>query len=402
MKDKTATYYKALPIKSRKYEETDSRVEGLSLRVYPSGVKSWSLRFTIRGVGRARADLGRFPDLSVSQAREIALAWKQEGRLGRDPRPLSKSSDADYMLKQVILSWNNERVARSKKQTLRRMELHVFDTPAFAEMDVRKISTRDVSKHLQKLTQKKNLVAERNRVRGDLHAAFAFAIRTGRLEGANPVSPIEKVLEESKRRDLEEADRVLSVSELAKIWIAAEECLQPVPRAITQALLLLPLRKREMSGLSRAEIFRSDQSWNIEIPSRRMKGKRPYRTRVTNRLKEIFESVPWGQDLVFTSNGVSRYEGWSGALEKLRKCTNLDARWTFHDFRRGVSTAMGDLGVAESIIARILAHSPKSSLGVTSVYLKSEYLDERFDALTRWQEHLFEAINQELEKAPVK
>jgi hypothetical protein len=46
---------------------------------------------------------------------------------------------------------------------------------------------------------------------------------------------------------------------------------------------------------------------------------------------------------------------------------------------------MGEAGIRENTTRRILAHSPRSMLGVTAVYEKSERLDEMRLALEPWQ-----------------
>lgn len=56
---------------------------------------------------------------------------------------------------------------------------------------------------------------------------------------------------------------------------------------------------------------------------------------------------------------------------------------------------MGDAGIREAAIARILAHSPKGFLGVTRVYERSDRSDEIREALERWADVLDGAIKSQ-------
>jgi integrase len=59
-------------------------------------------------------------------------------------------------------------------------------------------------------------------------------------------------------------------------------------------------------------------------------------------------------------------------------------RWTIHGLRHTVATHLAeDLAVSETVIARILGHTPAGPR-VTRVYLRAELLPERRAALERW------------------
>ncbi len=70
----------------------------------------------------------------------------------------------------------------------------------------------------------------------------------------------------------------------------------------------------------------------------------------------------------------------------------MEVPWVLHDIRRGAATGMGDAGIREAAIARILAHSPKGFLGVTRTYERSDRSGEIREALERWAEVLSGAV----------
>ncbi len=54
-----------------------SSVEGFHLVVYPTGLKSFALRYTVPGTDkRVSPVLGQYPELSLIDAREIAFQWR--------------------------------------------------------------------------------------------------------------------------------------------------------------------------------------------------------------------------------------------------------------------------------------------------------------------------------------
>jgi hypothetical protein len=72
-------------IKTKKLTDYfDSRTIGLGLRVSPTGVKAWSVMFTIPGTQkRARLSLGSYPAISLVRARTLAIGDRSREGLER-------------------------------------------------------------------------------------------------------------------------------------------------------------------------------------------------------------------------------------------------------------------------------------------------------------------------------
>ncbi|MFQ5974089.1 MAG: tyrosine-type recombinase/integrase, partial [Alphaproteobacteria bacterium] len=66
--------------------------------------------------------------------------------------------------------------------------------------------------------------------------------------------------------------------------------------------------------------------------------------------------------------------------------------WRLHDLRRTAATGMARLGAPDIIVAAVLNHAPRGIMGVTSIYNRHEYLDEKRDALDRWAQHLRDVV----------
>ena len=75
------------PPTSGRLELQDMRCPGLELRVTANGAKSWSFRYRDRTTGKTeRKTLGRYPDLSLARAREIAAGERVDVFAGRSPQ----------------------------------------------------------------------------------------------------------------------------------------------------------------------------------------------------------------------------------------------------------------------------------------------------------------------------
>jgi hypothetical protein len=67
------------------YRVSDQRCIGLSVRVAPSGIKTWDMAYRIRGSGKVRrVSLGRVTDVSLERARQRANELTSAARAGRD------------------------------------------------------------------------------------------------------------------------------------------------------------------------------------------------------------------------------------------------------------------------------------------------------------------------------
>ena len=68
----------ALKPKEKRFDVSDSMRIGLRIRVSPAGVKTWMFEKRIRGGPLRSHSLGRFPVISLSEAREKAIVLEKE------------------------------------------------------------------------------------------------------------------------------------------------------------------------------------------------------------------------------------------------------------------------------------------------------------------------------------
>jgi len=97
-------------------------------------------------------------------------------------------------------------------------------------------------------------------------------------------------------------------------------------------------------------------------------------------------------DLVFaTRRGGNPISGFSKAKRRLDHLSGLQD-WRIHDLRRTAATGMVRLGVPQLIVGKVLNHASRSLSGVTGIYDRHGYLNNKREALTAWSQHLREII----------
>ena len=75
-------HFKKMAPKKSKFEVSDGK--GLSIQVLPAGTKSWIFRYMIDGKAR-RMTLGRYPSMTLAEARQLHGAAMQDVERGIDP-----------------------------------------------------------------------------------------------------------------------------------------------------------------------------------------------------------------------------------------------------------------------------------------------------------------------------
>lgn len=191
----------------------DDQLPGFGVRLYPSGRKSFVLRYRARGQQRSYT-LGRFGELTLQEARDEALEQLRIIRNGGDPAAERKSYHQAPTVADLAERFMDEHARLKKKPKSirgdeRNWRLHVL--PRLGRRKVVDITRADVSALHAELSEKPYLA---NRVLALLSKAFNLAEVWGwRPDGSNPCRHIERYRERRRERYLtrEELTRLSSV-----------------------------------------------------------------------------------------------------------------------------------------------------------------------------------------------
>ena len=366
----------ALQPKDKRYDVSDSLRVGLRIRVAPTGVKTWIFEKRIRGEGQLRSHtLGRFPVISLGEAREKALTLEKEAVEGVDRKAEVKNMQT---VRTILDRYDEMHLAQLRTGKQRRKQIEVafgsrLDDP------LNKVERRHLQEFIDKVAGKGTKVLA-NRYKAAISAFTSFAWKRGYIDH-NIGAGLAKAPGKEKPRD-----RLLTLTEVRAIYDAAG-LLSPLWTPIIRLLILTAQRRGDIVGLRHSEI--DFEKRRIDLPGARTKNGKAHIVHLSEPALEIVNGVTPKNDLMFTTTGTTPVSGFSKVKVEIDKLLPEDMEpWTFHDFRTAFATIMAEGGADEGIVDRILNHSASASAAsaVARVYNLSAQLDKRAIVLDRWAE----------------
>jgi integrase len=369
--------------REQRYAVPDSGCRGLYLNVYPTGRKSWSVRYRFGGATR-NFTLDGSP--SLAQARVAATKALAEVAQGNDPaaaKRKAKRTDRRQVVGNTIEYWETLFVERHAKKKTRpnswRQTVHVFDDyvlPAWRGRLTHDIKRKDVRELLEGIAEDKPIMA--NRVHGVLSKFFKWVCARDD-ELTSPVIGVERPAPENVR------ERVLDDDEIVRLWKACE-AIGGREGACVKLLMLTGLRRSEAAHLARVEVGGSDM---LAIGADRMKGKQAHVVPLSTQAAAIIAAQPKVGDYVFGTTPVGHFHRIKDRLDEHMGDT---PKWVIHDIRRSVASGMARIGVPVPVIEKILAHRKGTFAGIVGVYQKHSFLPEMAVALQRWGDHVEQLV----------
>lgn len=379
---------KKTPPRSERFEMPDSK--GLSIRIMPTGKKTWVFRYMIDGTAR-RLTLGSYPTISLSEARELHAKAMQEVERGIDPGIKQKEAKAIRKAAPTVSDLLEEFAdmeLQHKTSGKERKRLVVKDVlPEWGNRKAATITRRDTVLLIDKVRERAPITA--NRLQGVLVRMFNFAAERGILEHS-PLTGMKKKPEKARQR-------VLTNEEIKLLWAALDldnksVDIYRVSKLALKMILLTGQRPGEICGMAWDEI--DGAVWNI--PEGRMKGKEAHSVPLTDMALEVIEQARTysGESrFVFTSSHKDDGPMTSHALSKaiLRHWQEIGfmEKFTPHDLRRTLRTRLAEIGIDDVVAERVLGHKLQ---GIMAVYNLHKYDNEKRQALEQWEKKLRQIV----------
>ena len=353
----------------------DEAQPGFGVRISPGGDKTFFLMYRHLGV-RRRLTLGKYPSVSLAEARRTAKVKLGELAAGRDPAGGSKRGPEVYTVADLARDYLEQHAKPYKRSWFHDdFVLNRELLPACGRKRAKDVKKADVREVLERIAQRGHGTAA-NRARAIIRKMFAWALERDLVE-FNPCASISKLAPERRR------DRVLTAEEIRQLWwmLEGEE---EVTRDALRLLLLTAQRRNEVRMMALDQI--EGDLWTI--PGSLTKNKRSHAVPLSRQALEIL--APWlagATSCVLTSPRKREQPLTVGALSHAarRISKKLGFAFTPHDLRRTAATFMPKLGVLRFIVARVLNHTEHT---VTDIYDRYSYLSEKREALQRWGDHL--------------
>ena len=212
----------AAPPKKGILELWDRRTPGLCFRVMKSGVRSWTFRYRPHsGAAFRRVTLGRYPALSLVEARAAAERIRDRVRAGADPQQ-DKRTDREALRAPEKLTFDAladlyiERYAKRQKASWKNDDgyLRANARPAWGKRTAASITSQDAARLLFEVVAVAPISA--NRLRSVLVKLFGWACESALLT-VNPMLGVKKPHREGKGKT-----RTLTDPEIRVLWHALE------------------------------------------------------------------------------------------------------------------------------------------------------------------------------------
>lgn len=375
---------------SGKYEDGG----GLRLIVSTGGSKRWVLRFTILGK-RREMGLGKYPDVSLADAREKAKTFRLQAADGVDPIEARKNepeatptftSCAARYIRAHRRSWKNAKHARQWVRTLK-----TYARPVIGEKLVDAIDTSHIQEILSPIWHTKTETAKRiqGRIENVLDYAAAHKFR-------DPVNParwrghLDKLLPKPTKVKKVKHHPAMPYVEVPAFMEELEQNDSISAKAL-RFLILTATRTSEVLQAQWKEIGQEEGMWII--PAERMKARREHRVPLSEKAVSILNSLPQIDNNPFVFPGFRQGRPLSNmALLQLMRGMGFSSEgereiYVPHGFRSSFRDWSGEVSSFPRDVAEMaLAHAIENK--VEAAYRRGDLFEKRRQMMQAWANYL--------------
>ena len=145
------------------------------------------------------------------------------------------------------------------------------------------------------------------------------------------------------------------------------------------------------------EIGESNELLVWTIPAERVKNRKTQIVPLTPQMRRLIEQQRKTGPYVFGGKTPMPESSWA-SVKKTKAWSMEAADWVWHDLRRTVATHLQELGVPYETFSAVLNHSKGTSFGISAVYARYSYIQEKYQALYLWnrwlQNHVITSFKQ--------
>ena len=382
---------------AKPYKLNDSN--GLHLFVTPAGGKIWRCRYELQGKEKTLV-IGRYPDISLADARLARDGARTTRRAGRDPAEVRREEAAAkaeanfHTFERVAREWHAQNVPnwrdRHADDVIRSLERDIF--PTLGAVPIHTITPRMVLAALRPIEQRP-AVETAHRVRQRMSAVFLHAIASGICE-TDPAAIVANALKsiiKARQPAVTDLDGVREILGKAEAIPA-----HPATRLALRLMALTAVRGGEIRGATLAEFEGLDGPEPIwRIPAGRMKSDREH---VIPLAKQAVETIRAAQSLLsprapllFPSVRHAHRPMSENAVGYLLNRAGYHGRHVPHGFRSAFSTVMNEKYRDDrALIDLMLSHAPKDR--VEAAYNRAAHMERRRELAQIWADMLMEGM----------
>ncbi len=364
---------------------------GLFLQVEPNGGQYWRLRYFFAGKERMLA-LGRYPEVSLSDARDKRLAARKLVANGTDPGAKKKEDKrieifkANNTFRAIAKDWHDTNKSKwtpdHAERLWRRLELYAF--PDIGNLPITAIKTPDLIPVLRK-QEKQELLDTARRLAQVLNTVFRFAVHCGLID-QNPAGDLRGVVTPHKATNFP----TIQTEELPELFkkLNNVDALPQIKIAI-KLLMHTFLRPGELRKSKWTDIDFEGKQWII--PAERMKMRRPHMVPLADQaitlLKEL-KDITGNCEYMFPSHH-RRTHPWmsENTVNHLLIRMGYKGKLVGHGFRSLASTTLNEKSNFDRDAIEVqLSHMDDDKS--RAAYNRAKYVEERERMMQWWADYL--------------
>ena len=364
---------------------------GLYFRVSEFGTRLWAFRYTRAGKAREMG-LGPYPDVTLKEARELALEARKQLREELDPiekRQASRSAMVAERLAALTFEQCTAAFIAAKEKEWKnakhgeqwRTTLATYADPVIGRLLVRDVQQAHILKILEPIWTTKTETA--SRLRGRIENVLDYAAARGYRKGDNPArwrGHLDKILATPSKVAKVEHHTALDYSNIGKFMVDLRKQPGMGARALEFAIITAA-RSGEVRGARWAEVDLDKAVWTI--PEQRMKAGREHRVPLSETAMAFLRTLPRivDSELLFPNMKGTVLSDMTLTAVLRRMGSPVTAhgfRSTFRDWA-GETTAY-----PREVIEHALAHQLKDK--AEAAYARGTLFDKRRRLMADWAE----------------
>lgn len=388
----TNTEVKQAKSKDSEYNLADG--SGLMLRVKPTGSKLWIFNYQ-RPITKKRANLslGKYPALSLADARKLGSHARELLAKGIDPKThkdkqvqAEKKAIENTFIKYAE-AWKKLKETSWKEPTIRRayqsLSKHVI--PSLKDYPIDQIKPIHIKNIMQPVVAEGKHETVK-RLCNFINGIMQLAVVDGSIE-FNPLKDVTKLFPVPERKHF----KTLKPAQLPDLMLGmANASITSRTRCMFLLQLHCATRAVETATAQWSEIDLEKKTWTI--PADKMKSNREHRIPLTSQTVDLFEylhPVSGHREYVFPSVKNPQSHANRESVNTAIKRNGFKGLLVGHGLRSLFSTTCNEQGFDYDVVEAALAHLDPNV--TRRSYNRSDYFEKRRVLMQWWSDHIQKA-----------
>lgn len=373
--------------KDKPYRLLDSN--GLYLYVPVTGKKVWQLRYKLDGKEKVLT-VGKYPLMSLQEARDKAWLAKKDVSLGVDPVKAKKLSVKDNSFGSIYQEWyEHKKQVWSEVYSTELSRMFQDDIlPLIGGMEINEIEPMQILEVIRRF-EDRGAMERANKARRRCGEVFRYAIVTGRAK-YNPAPDLADAMKGYRKKNYPflPADQIPAFNKALAGFSGSI-----VSRIATQVLQYTVLRTKELRSMQWSNV--DFETRTITIAEEVMKGRRPHLVPMSDQVVSLLEMLrPVTQPIssfVFAGRNDKTKPISENAVLLVIRQIGYEGMASGHGFRHQFSTIMNEHEWPADAIEKQLAHANSGS--IRGIYNHAQYMDKRREMMQWWADWIDEKVS---------